>query len=373
MPFARPSPRRLTRLPSIRRFSILCGGVLFCLCACESDGRRGYRSLQEPIEPPPKPSMEQVYAPTFPAGEDPQRPVAQVLPAHLADDAYAEPGTVPAKRLVYRVRLRVPRSLGEAEPSAPPPTAELQVDLSADRLRARFTGSGWPVPEGSEVRLRSDQSGVYVFDGTGGRPLNVGELATWFEGGALRHEPSYRVQPPHLRVQHGLGTILCQFIAEWSNTPAKTVARRCGEGGTTPSFRVGLWRAERTAEVHVELPRAALRADEVDPPLVESLESFPFLGPTALVAFEPERGLPDHMADRSDAVGFDGLQILNRGRARAIVTINGTPVGWLNVGASIDILGLRPGIYSVGAMRPMGLQTSQQRNIKVPAKISIPR
>lgn len=351
---------------------LIASHLVVGLGACAPDERRGRRALQEPVDPPPKPSVEQVYAPSSRLPRSAGSSDASVLPAFLPDEEYAREGSVPAKRLVYRVRLRVPRSLGEAPAAVPPPTAELHIDLSADRLRARFVGIGWPVPAGSEVRLRTDQSGVYVFDGEGGRPLNVGDLATWFEGGDLRHEPTFRVQQPHLRAQHGLGVILCHFVAEWSDTPLKSVIRRCGEGGSSPSFRVGLWRAERTAEVDIELPRAALRADEADPPTIEARDSQAFLGPSALVAFRPERGLPEHMSARPAEVGFDGLRIRNRGRARAIITINGAPAGWANVGSTIEIVGLRPGIYSVGAMRPMGLQTSQQRNIKVPAILSIP-
>ena len=139
--------------------------------------------VEEPVTP------EQVYAPELaPSAEEEER--WEVHEAFVADGDYDAPTPEAARRVVYRVTLWVPRSLGVADDDVPSPTAELFVDVSQDRLRARFAGS-WPVPAGSEVRLRRDEPGVYVFDGEGGRSLGPGQLAQWFEGGRLRMEPGF--------------------------------------------------------------------------------------------------------------------------------------------------------------------------------------
>ncbi|MDH5492148.1 MAG: hypothetical protein OEY14_09355 [Myxococcales bacterium] len=321
-----------------------------------------------------RPSLERVYAPSLPPEEHRPRGFA-VAPAFVSDPEYADDRLVPARRLVYRVSLRVPKSLGDAPDAVPPPTAELYVDLTADRLRARFVGDGWPVEAGSEVRIRSDQPGGYVFDGEGGHPLGPGQLATWFEGGRLRHEPSWRVATPPARERRGAGPILCRFVAEWASHPPDLVARRCAEGGSAPSFRVGLWRAERTADVDVEIPRASLRADEEDPPEpIPERTSHAFLERRVLASMPPYRPLPPHLvAGRPESAPEDGIRVRNRGRARAIVTVNGAPVGWVDAGHIAEFRGLRPGVFRIGAMRPLGLQTSQRRNVNVPAFLSIPR
>ncbi|NOY94487.1 MAG: hypothetical protein GXP55_25195 [Deltaproteobacteria bacterium] len=299
---------------------------------------------------------------------------ARVHPAFRADSAYTGSDPVPVHRLVYRVRLAVPRSLGVAPATFPLPTAELYVDVARERLRARFVGDGWPVPAGSEVRLRRDQPGVYVFDGEGGRPLGPGQLASWFEGGRLRREPSYRVRAPSARDQPFHSDLLCRFIAEWSRQPPDVVMRRCGDDGAPPFFRVGMWRAERTADVSVQLPRSALRADEVGPPPAPaSVHSRAYVSPQHLAALTPSRHGAAHPPLRPLDPPAEGLAVQNRGSARAIVTVQGVPVGWVDAGESALFVGLTPGVYAVGAMRPLGLQTAQRRNVAVPATIAVPR
>ncbi len=355
----------------------LLAAVSLCLgmFACES---REPPLQAPPLPPEPQiplaaPTPEEVVAPVpgLPSRETEPDRARRIQPAFAADDEYARGTPESARRLVYRVTLRVPRSLGVADPSVPSPAAELYVDVSRDRLRARFAGGGWSLPPGAEVRLRRDEPGVYVFHGPDGRPLGPGQLAQWFEGGRTRFEPRYRINTPPSREQSGPGDLLCRLVAEWTNSPPDTLARRCGEGGAPPSMRVGLWRMERTADVAVEVPREALRADHEDPPRPSAQVAHrAFLSPELMARISPRRGPTPEPAD--DAPG-EGLIITNRGRARMIVTVGGTPVGWVDRGATAHFVGLRPGTYQVGAMRPFGLQTAARRPVVVPGRINLPR
>lgn len=349
-----------------------CLGLgLVVLLGCEQ------RELTPAALPPPEeipdlepPEVDEVYAPT----DDDQpsdTPAQHIVPAFNDDGDYANEQPEVARRLVYRVALRVPANLGVASETVPRPSGELYIDVSRDRLRARFSGAGWPVPAGSEVRLRRDEPGVYLFDGAGGRPLGPGQLAQWFEGGRLRFEPSHRVRPPPNDEQIGPGDLTCRFIAEWLNASVDALARRCGEGGSPPDFRVGLWRAERTADVGVQLPRSALRADHVDPPpAIPSSDSRAFLTPDLMARIRRDPGPRPPPAE--DAPG-EGILLTNRGHARMIVTVQGTPVGWVDRGATAHFVGLEPGTYRVGAMRAFGLQYAGLQPVTVPGHLRLPR
>ena len=327
--------------------------------------------------PPVPPEM--VYAPD-------ERPTARetwdaprTVAAFAFDRAWAGEEEVPARRIVYRVRLRVPRSLGEGHPAVRQPAAELHVDVSRDRLRARFVGVGWPVPEGSEIRIRADEPGAYVFDGRGGRPLGPGQMAQWFEGGRPKGAPSYRVEPPPTDEQSGPGELLCRFIAEWTAEGPSVVARRCGAGGASPSFRVGLWRAIRTADVRVTLPRRALRADHLDPPspAVEGHAWQSFLTEASFEQLAPRRPLRPKRRGSSDEVTEDdpehGLVVVNRGSTRIIVTVRGTPIGWVDAGVEAHFEVMRPGSYAIGALRPLGFLAAIRRPFTVPGRAVLPR
>ncbi|MBX3246810.1 MAG: hypothetical protein KF901_06495 [Myxococcales bacterium] len=336
---------------------------------------------EPPIRPPPEPSLEleppsieQVVAEPIHREGDVDWPIA---PAFHDDSEYASAAPAEARRIVYRVSLIVPRSLGTPSPAIPRPTAELYVDVGRDRLRARFGGTGWPVHAGSEVRLRRDASGVYVFDGEGGRPLGPGQLAHWFEGGRLRASPGHRVTIPPTREQSGPGDLICRLIAEWSSAPPDAVSRRCGEGGSPPSFRVGLWRADRTADVGVDLPRSALRADHVDPPPpIPRAANRAFLTPEMMLRIDPRRGRgpsEPHPSTLGHEPPSEGILVENRAPTRIMVTVQGAPIGWLDAGTSAHYVGLRPGPYEVGAMRPFGLQAAQARLVAAPVTVRLPR
>lgn len=324
------------------------------------------REIAEPLEGL---TPEEVYDPSG-AGSGRTR-APRVVPAFSTDRDYAGDNPIQARRVVYRVTLRVPRNLGSGHSGIPTPPAELYVDVSRDRLRARFIGPGWPVPPGSEVRLRSDEPGGYIFDDEGGHPLGPGQLARWFEGGRLRREASVRIEIPPTREQSGPGALICRLVAEWSEVAPDVLARRCGEGGAPPSFRVGLWRAERTADVGVQLPASALRADHRDPPQAippapsRAFLSLPMMG--RLRAIRGARGEP------AEDAPSEGLIVENTSPARMIVTIGGTPVAWVESGRSAHLLGIPRGSYPVGAMRPLGLQIAQKRPRVVPGHVRLPR
>ncbi|MFT5355939.1 MAG: hypothetical protein ACI9KE_003160 [Polyangiales bacterium] len=345
----------------------ILAGLIVMVAGCGEDLHAVPGTQLDPaaITPPP----EIVFAPE--GARAPRNERRLFIPAFVDDPEYARGERVPSRRVVYRVSLRVPRNLGGGHSRIPPLHAELYIDVSQDRLRARFVGPGWPLPDGSEVRIRRNQPGVYVFDGAGGRPLGPGQLARWFEGGRLRREASLRVSSPPENEQIGPGALVCRFIAEWSHTSPDALERRCGAGGTPPSFRVGLWRATRTADVYVELPRTALRADHEDAPLPPAAET----GRTflAFAQFARLRTVRGARGEPEDDAPERGVVIMNTSEARMVVTIGGTPVGWIDAGAEYHFEDVEPGSYAIGAMRPLGLQTAQKRTRTVPGRVRLPR
>jgi hypothetical protein len=320
-------------------------------------------------EPPPPPMAEGAPPAPSPDTRDRRPPILPTSP----DREHETTEPVRARRFVYRVRMIVPGGLGDADDRIARPSPELFVDVSHDRLRARFAGSGWPVPAGSEVRLRRDRPGAYLFDPQGGRPLAPGELAAWFEGGEVtRRGPPLRViatlgptrsAPPSHNDEEMPGQLVCAFLAEWSAEP-RDVMRRC-DGGAPALFRLGFWRAEQTAGVPVELPRTALRADEGDAPgYIPAQSSRALLEPAALGRIASSGPVPPELV-QPDAPA-EGLRVINESAARAIVTVQGVAIGWLDAGASALFVGLQSGSYEVGAIRPLGAVVQRGRPVPVP-------
>jgi hypothetical protein len=309
------------------------------------------------------------------AREDDDEPEPPIVRAPEPDDAYASDDPVPARRYVYRVQLRFPGMLEEAPFASS--AAELFVDVSEDRLRARFVGPGWPVEAGSVVRLRGHTPGVYLFERAGARSIGPGAMAAWYEGGprmrtrpvlAVRREvprPGRRGAPPRPVPP---GALVCALLAEWTNELRENVIRRCQHGAPV-GFRVGPWHADRTADVPVELPRRALRADEADPPArVVRTTSRAFLEPSALVHVEEMQRPPPHLPRQDEHRPPEGLEFVNEGNARVLVTVESVAIGWVDPHESGLFIGLRPGTYRVAALRPLGAVVIQPRIVVVPGR-----
>ncbi len=321
----------------------------------------------DPLSPPPPAVAETAV----PAPEEAERP-PQIVPAPSIDQEWASDEVVHAHRYVYRVYMAVPAGLGEGTNRIARPAAELFVDVAPERLRARFAGAGWPVPAGSEVRLRRDRPGVYVFDAQGGRPLAPNEMASWFEGGPVtRRGPLLRIlahigaraAPPPSDDGRPPGDLVCALLAEWSGEPREDgVMRRC-ERGAPHVWRLGFWRADQTAGVPVELPRSALRADHLAPPApVARQTSRSFLEPTALSRLVPASltGSPTEDAPA------EGLRITNSSATRVIVTLQGLAIGWIDSSADAHFVGLPRGTYELAAVRPLGATVQSPREVFVP-------
>jgi hypothetical protein len=274
-------------------------------------------------------------------------------------------------RLVYRVTFKVPPMLGDVPTTMPRATAELHIDVSWDRLRARFSGPGWPVVPGSEVRLRRDLGGVYIFDGEGGRPAGAGMLAQWFQGGPVdrRQTPAVGIRRAPPSEQSVPGDLICALLAEWSGQPRTELERRCGEGGAPLSFRIGSWRAERTAEVPVELQRRALRADHEGLPSPLTLTtSRAFMEQSVLARIPLGR-----RTRRGEVLGPPEAALLidNQGPTRVVVTVGGVPIGWVDRGATGRFVGFVPGEHVVAAMRPLGNLALHPRARTLPGEVRI--
>jgi hypothetical protein len=295
-----------------------------------------------------------------------------VVPTDVDHD-HANDTPVEVVRLVYRVDFHAPRTLGEPPETMPTPATELHIDASADRLRARFEGPGWPVDAGSEARIRRDIGGAYVFDASGGRQLGPSMLAMWFQGGELS-----RLYPPAVAVRrappvesNAPGNIICALVAEWAGQRRDELEHRCGEGGGPLWFRVGPWRAERTAEVPVTVPRSAMRADHVEPPhaiVRPSNRAFLEPGVLARVPANRRRGAPP--APLPDAP-TDGVRIVNDGPGRFVLLAQGMPLGWVDRGETATFVGLAPGEYLFAGLRPLGNLGMRPRNAVVPGEIRV--
>lgn len=250
-------------------FLLVCLLLLLACPSARDDSAKAPASLEPAsLDPTSTPARraEDVYSP---ATTDHAWPAQRRLRRSLfADEAYADHRQVTARRLVYRLTAHTVRSK-DTETMPMPSMAELNIDVDEHRLRARFSGNGWPFGRPIEVRLRDDQTGVYAFDEKGGRPLASGEMSTWMQDHTMRRRDTMvatLVQLPPVIAQQGPGRLVCALLAEWSSQPREKLERRCGRGGSPLSFRLGSWHGVRTAEVALQLPGTSLRADHRSAP-----------------------------------------------------------------------------------------------------------
>ncbi len=306
-----------------------------------------------------------------PAGrpQAPARTKPEIRAAVMPDEVESGDEPVRIARLVYRVSFYVPASFRDRRVAVRAPAGELQLDASENRLRARFVGPGWPVPEGSEVRMRADLPGVYLFDTRGGRSLGAGQLAAWFEGrethraralvGVSRdHGPPAAKPLPT--------ALVCGLLAEWANQDREALTHRCDGGSVPPSFRVGPWSGELTAVVPMELPGRDLRADEVDPPpRIAPRDGGLLLEPAAFAHLPASRAQPGS--------GPASLVIDNQTDTRAIILAQGVAIGWVEAGRRLQVDGLSPGQYRIGAIRPFGILRMAPKLVRVPGHLLLGR
>lgn len=376
----------MRRATHLARLTSTLAATLAAALSLLAAGCQGPPSRQ-PAEPPPPPRAVSEWQAREGADEVELEAVgeaastsesvtagATIVPAAARDFAYDSDEPILVRRYVYRVRLAIPSALGEAQELSTP-GAELYIDASRERARVRFAGTSWPLDVGAEVRLRGDSRGAYAFDGEGGRPLLPGELGAWFEGGPRRPGPGLSVRRDPSPPSEEPGALVCAFLAEWFGEDRDSVMRRCDEHAPI-SFRVGLWRAVRTADVLVEMPRRALRADElVPPPPIPRTEGHAFFEPASLGRITPASARGEELEAPSPLAPSEGLVVENRGPTRVIITASGVPIGWVAPRSSASFEGLQPGPLWVGGLRPMGSIALRPRLVSIPAHtvLRVPR
>lgn len=293
--------------------------------------------------------------------------------AVMPDRAYSGSSLIAVRRLVYRVHFLVPKTFREHRTLVRPPAGELTVDVSNDRLRARFSGPAWPVHEGAQVRLRRDALGVYVFDGSGGRQLSPGQLALWFEGrGTPGVQANIRVRRETGRIAPGPGELVCALLAEWAGQPRDAVMRRCSNGALPPWFAFGPWRAELTAVVPMEMPASEMRGDELDPPTLLSAPSTrPVLASTELAEIHPMPSTKDDVRADPPLRGPASLRVINQAESRALVCAAGIPVAWIDGHSEGVVTGFAPGRHMIGALRPFGGLALTRRPVDIPGDVTL--
>lgn len=337
--------------------------VLGLLAACDRADEASAPLPSEETGPEVAPSLDPaVIAPEDSETGGPYK----IESSHASDEAFARGPLVSARRMVYRVTLHPPAAFQGRTGPIPPTTGELVIDVSAERLRARFQGPVWPVASGSEVRIRSDVAGAYLFDGEGGRHLGPGQLASWFEGDA-RVSPApiaLRIDEPEEPPPPGL--LVCRFLAEWTGQSVDVMQRRCGEGGAPIQFRAGIFGGMRTADVLLQLDPTELRADHRRPPERPKPSDRLLVSSALLPRIEPF-----HLRPSDEPVPV--FEARNDGPSRALVMVQGIALGWLPPGTAFEAIGLRPGCYRMGVLRPFGAPIRKPERVCVPGTLLIER
>jgi hypothetical protein len=308
-----------------------------------------------------------VYAPVAAA----EREAAYtVRVARRPDDEYIDRTPVPARRIVYRMRLQVHGALADPPPGTPRAGAELAIDTTGDRLRARFLGDTWTLQPGAEVRVRRGAPGTYVFDATGGRPIGPGELSAWFVGESGGRDPFVRVRGPR-SPNIGPAPMVCRLLAEWGNTTYSSISSRCRDGAP-PWFRIGLWFGTLSADVTMDLPASSLRADERDPPHREApVEGRTILSEMMRVRLWPATTSTFDPGPTPRELG--ALTVRNATERRMLVIVDAVAVAWVEAGATWVVHGIPVGLHHVGGQRPFGHRAITPVDVIVPGEYVMDR
>jgi hypothetical protein len=306
----------------------------------------------------------------------------RVTPATVSDRQFDSAEPVSVRRLVYRATIELPQGLRVAHSPVLPSPSELHLDVGIDRLRGRFVGPSWPVDDGSEVRLRADVPGVYMFDGAGGRPLAPGHLASWFNGD---EGEQFARQPVRLRAEpgpsaEGPSELVCALIAEWTAQPRQALENSCAGGVLMQKFQFGIWSFDLTAIVPMTVPRSQIRADAVSLPRPLAGAR----GRNLLETRDIERLAPISQRQAGNNTGSTGLAPIdagppgsgvlraeNRGQTRMLVVVQGVPLAWLQPRAAMEFSGFTPGYYRVSGLRPYAQTAFAPAPMVIPGELLV--
>ncbi|MBC7172481.1 MAG: hypothetical protein H5U40_08655, partial [Polyangiaceae bacterium] len=329
-------------------------GIASCLCvfvACAPPEPERRAPPEPSAERPRRSTPEEVW---LPVDDEAGREYA-IRGDFTPDTDFIDDRPVEARQVIYRFQTRVPAIFGPGIGTVPRAATELLLLVTPDRLRARFSGPGWPVHPEAEVRVRGDRPGTYVFDGAGGRPLGPGQMTHWFEGGPPRRRVRVwtRTDPPPPG-DDDYGSMVCRFLAEWASSSVDALLAQC-DGSIPRWIRIGPYTGDRTADVPVVVPRRKLRADEAEaPPRIAAPSSWLYHPASTYRRMLP-RPRPATSAEPAEAPeGARGLRVRNLGRIRMVVTLDGTPLGWVEPDEEVDFPDVPEGLFMVGGMRPLG-------------------
>jgi len=357
------------------------GGVVFAVATLALVGSACAGCSREPVASAPplpvEPSAHPIPPPStvFVDGAELSDAPIEIEPAFHRDDTVTR-SEVRVRRIIYRFVPIVTYVLGPGREDFAPPTGELFIDIAGSRMRARFVGTGFPVDENSEVRMRADEHGTYIFDGRGGRPVGTGQLAAWFQSGPGASGVELKLRQGVPDDPHTI-ELVCRLFGEWAGASIAAVRRTCAASGLPTKFKFGPYSVQRTAESIVYLPESALRSDELEPPRhLRHAEEVQFFEARALAQLVPSeedppelRMAPNETRQHVD----DGMLVENRTAARVLVTIDGIALGWLDPSRSMHVTGMPPGGYRVGAMLPLGGVASRTHAYLLPAHIVLGR
>ncbi len=352
-----------------RTLAALVLAVVALAAACAQEEPDVRPRPEPPSTRPRRASPDEVWLPLDPAA---QAREYVVRPDFAPDPEFAGGASIEARRVVYRFHTQIPAMFGAGIESVPRAATELLLLVTPDRLRARFSGPAWPVHPESEVRVRGDRPGSYVFDGAGGRPLGPGQMAHWFDGGPPRRHGRVwlRVDPPRNEVD--VGSMICRFLAEWASASVDSLIAQCG-GGVPRWIRLGPYTGDRTADVEVMVQRRQLRADhEEPPPRIAAAASWPYHSPATYRRMLPRPRPPQRIEQPEAPADLRGLRVRNLGPVRMVVTLDGTALGSVDAGAEADFPDVPDGVFLVGGMRPLGGLAATPRLARVPGVVAMP-
>jgi hypothetical protein len=368
------APRTASRIASLVACALACASAVGC---------RGQSGREDTSEPPASPQANAVPAPltTSPAppasatssSPDAGPPPETPLPSRpFAPDTATRDG--PGYALVAVLRfLEVPGiargdlSSGALEAARKKVEPSFAVDLMPARARVVLRGKGFLLPEGTEIRMRSDIYGAALVTDAGAvhrvlmpgtlralfneRRLDVGPLtaAELTSNGEGARRLGYRTRKVEVwtraakttfeiaRVQDAGegGVLLCRFLLDWMSALPSTPL--CSEG-EIPLHAELHWTARGILVFdavsivrRLDVPAATLLA----PPPLSRFTTEPLGGPPGALFFSSQE-----LSALRPGGEPSKLLLLDSADEPRIAWVDGLPLGWVAPNARLEAQGL---------------------------------
>jgi len=382
----------------MRAWLLAPGGLLLCCALLACRGGAGNDLPDAGVSPQAKAEPAQLENVAVSSSAQPLTPDAGPLPVSLRPDEEAPPDTLSKDSSAWEIEallrtaeippaFRGPETAIVAIDAVKKKTElRLTIDLTASRVRIAMRGAGFTIPEGTELRARSDRYGHFLLLPHAGdyrvaapgslrallgerridvEPLMLASVVERWDGARRLGYRTRRIEVTNRAATAVFelariadagegGLLLCRMFLDLMNAPPSTPA--CG-ADEVPLHVEWRWATRGALAFDAEVLRrtdvaaGAMAAPPANlsfaPPTLPEIRAQAIAEPAELAAFRtaPAPDVPATQPDGSVVPVVAGLVLTNASDELRFAWLDGAPIAWLAPGARIALPSLLRGRY----------------------------